>query len=76
MNSSPINRFEISRLSEEDGGGWIVTFPELPGCTSDGDTIDEAVKNAADAEKAWLAAKEQWSVSENPKISQQMQLVL
>lgn len=41
-----------------------MTFPELPGCTSDGDTIEEAVENAADAEKAWLAANEQWSIDE------------
>lgn len=64
MKNTPINRFEISRLSDEDGGGWLVTFPELPGCTSDGNTIEEAIENAVDAEKAWIAANDQWSVNE------------
>lgn len=46
--------FEVRPLSEEDGGGYIVTFPDLPGCIADGDTIEEAVKNALDAAQSWL----------------------
>jgi antitoxin HicB len=60
MNDTPTNRFEIRRLTDDDGGGWLVTFPELAGCTADGDTIEEAIANAADAERAWLAANAQW----------------
>jgi predicted RNase H-like HicB family nuclease len=29
-------------------GGYGVIFPELPGCTSGGDTADEAARNAAE----------------------------
>ncbi len=36
-------------LSDEDGGGYTVTVPSLPGCISEGDTIDEAVTNIRDA---------------------------
>jgi antitoxin HicB len=47
-------------LGEADGGGWLITFPDLPGCMSDGDSIEEAIKNGAEAEKAWLASAEKW----------------
>ena len=29
----------VSPLSAEDGGGFLITFPDLPGCMSDGETI-------------------------------------
>jgi antitoxin HicB len=42
----------ISRLSEEDGRGYLVTFPDLPGCMADGETEAEAVQNGR---KAFIA---------------------
>jgi len=60
MKTTPQNRFEVRPLSAEEGGGYLVTFPELPGCMSDGETIDEAIANAADAEKEWLLASKDW----------------
>lgn len=39
----------ISPLSAEDGGGFLISFPDLPGCMSDGETEEEAVKNGRDA---------------------------
>jgi antitoxin HicB len=51
--------FTIRRLSKAEGGGWLVEFPDLPGCIADGETIEEAVTNASDALRSWLAtAKE------------------
>ncbi|MDA8418569.1 MAG: type II toxin-antitoxin system HicB family antitoxin [Desulfobacteraceae bacterium] len=47
--------FEVRQLSAEDGGGFFVTFPDLPGCMADGETIMEAISNAMDAEESWLA---------------------
>lgn len=47
--------FEVRPLSDEEGGGYLVTFPDLPGCMSDGETIEEAIANAMDAELSWLA---------------------
>ena len=32
----------IEPLSEEDGGGFVATVPDLPGCMSDGDTREAA----------------------------------
>lgn len=51
--------FTIRRLSKSEGGGWLVEFPDLPGCIADGDTIEEAVESADDALRSWLGtAKE------------------
>ena len=37
-------------------GGFVVSFPDLPGCLSSGETMAQALENAADAKKAWLEA--------------------
>ncbi|MCE5168221.1 type II toxin-antitoxin system HicB family antitoxin [Paenibacillus profundus] len=34
---------------EPDEGGFTVTFPDLPGCVTEGDTLDEALYMAKDA---------------------------
>ena len=49
----------IGHLSDEDGGGFLATVTELPGCMSDGETQEEALHNVRDAIRAWLAAAEQ-----------------
>ena len=48
--------FEIRPLAEEEGGGWLITFPDLPGCMSDGETPEEAIANGEDALAAWINA--------------------
>lgn len=35
---------------------WGVVVPDLAGCFSAGDTLDEAVKNAKDAMEGWIEA--------------------
>lgn len=42
-------RFAIDVLPEEDGKGYYVIVPSLPGCFSQGQTIEEAIKNAEEA---------------------------
>jgi antitoxin HicB len=46
--------FSIRPLSHEDGGGYAIEYPDLPGCISDGATPEEALRNGADAVKAYL----------------------
>ena len=36
-------------LEREDDGGYVVSVPALPGCVSQGDTRDEALKNIREA---------------------------
>ncbi|WP_404379344.1 type II toxin-antitoxin system HicB family antitoxin [Caenispirillum salinarum] len=45
----------IRPLPESEGGGYVATVPDLPGCMSDGDTRQEAAENVQDAIHAWLA---------------------
>ena len=47
-------RMEI--VEDKDEGGFVVSFPELPGCITCGETVESAVANALDAKKAWLEA--------------------
>jgi antitoxin HicB len=42
--------------AEDDGGGFVATVPDLPGCMSDGETPQEALANAEDAIETWLDA--------------------
>ena len=47
-------RMEI--VEDKDEGGYVVSFPDLPGCITCGETIESAVANAVDAKRAWLEA--------------------
>ena len=42
-------QFVVRPLSKEEGGGFLVEYPDLPGCMSDGETVEEAVKNGREA---------------------------
>ena len=65
--NAPKNRVALCPLTGEEGGGWLASFPDLPGCMSDGETPEEALRNAAEAETAWLAANEKWGKTKAEK---------
>lgn len=51
--------FTIRHLSNEEGGGYLIEFPDLPGCMSDGETIEETIESGKKAIQDWIeAAKE------------------
>jgi predicted RNase H-like HicB family nuclease len=50
----------IERLAEGDGGGYLATVPDLPGCMSDGSTPEEALRNVQDAIASWIEAAREW----------------
>ena len=45
-------------LEEQKEGGYTVYVPSLPGCISEGETIDEAIKNIKEAIELYLEADE------------------
>ena len=45
-------RMEI--VEDKDEGGFVVSYPELPGCITCGETIERAVENAADDKKSMV----------------------
>ena len=36
-------------MSKEEGGGYLVEYPDIPGCMSDGETVEEAIMNGREA---------------------------
>ena len=47
-------RMEI--VEDEDEGGFVVSYPDLPGCITCGETVESAIKNAQDAKQTWIEA--------------------
>lgn len=48
--------FQIRQMTPDEGIGYLITYPDLPGCMSDGQTPEEAVVNGRDAVKSYLLA--------------------
>lgn len=48
--------YKIELIPDIEEGGFAVSCPELPGCISCGDTVEEAIKNIADAKRVWIEA--------------------
>ena len=41
-------------ILEDEGGGYIAIAPELPGCHTQGDSLDEVVRNIREAIELYL----------------------
>jgi predicted RNase H-like HicB family nuclease len=41
--------FKVLLEPDEDAGGYVASCPALPGCYTQGDTIDEALENIEEA---------------------------
>jgi len=48
-------RIVVEPIAAEDGGGFLATVPDLPGCMSDGETEAEALQNADIAIADWIS---------------------
>ena len=44
-----VYQFTVRPLSKEEGGGFLVEYPDIPGCMSGGETIAEAIANGREA---------------------------
>ena len=57
-------RFKIV-LEKSDEGGYTVYAPSLPGCISEGDTQEEALKNIQEAIELYLEpVEDDWILDE------------
>jgi len=43
-------------VEDRDEGGFVASYPDLPGCITCGETLESAAANAQDAKRAWLEA--------------------
>lgn len=48
--------YRLEIIPDPQEGGYVASYPDLPGCMTCGETIESAVANAVDAKKAWLEA--------------------
>ncbi len=48
--------YKVEIIEDEDEGGFVVSYPDLPGCITSGETVESALENALDAKKAWFEA--------------------
>jgi antitoxin HicB len=53
LGKRPSMRYTVILQKEEDGG-YVVTVPVLPGCVSQGNTREEALKNIEEAIEVYL----------------------
>ncbi|TET38606.1 MAG: type II toxin-antitoxin system HicB family antitoxin [Dehalococcoidia bacterium] len=45
----------VFELQSEPEGGYTITVPSLPGCSSYGETFEKAIEMIKDAMEGWLA---------------------
>ena len=48
-DAGSLPRFEIRPLTEAEGGGYLIEFPDYPGCIADGASPEEAIREGRDA---------------------------
>lgn len=48
--------YRLEILPDPDEGGYAVRYPDLPGCITVGETLNDVLENAEDAKRSWLAA--------------------
>ena len=66
-------RFKVV-LEPSDEGGYTVHAPSLPGCISQGETVEEALKNIREAIELYLEPVEDDLVMEESALVQEIEL--
>ena len=41
-------------LEKDEDGSYFIQFPDLPGCMTCGDTMEQAIEMGRDARKCWI----------------------
>lgn len=49
--------------SDTSEQGYVISFPELPGCITCGETLASALANAEDCKREWLTAALEMKIS-------------
>ena len=56
LNEYMAMSYRMEIVEDKDEGGFVISYPDLPGCITCGETVEEAIRNATDAKRAWLEA--------------------
>ncbi len=63
-------RFKVV-LEPSEEGGYTVYVPSLPGCISEGETVEEALKNIQEAIELYLEpVEDDWILEENAVVQE------
>ena len=63
-------RFKVM-LEPSDEGGFTVYIPSLPGCISEGDTVEDALKNIEEAAELYLEpVEDDWVLDEQTLVKE------
>ena len=54
-------KMEINSDTSEQG--YVISFPELPGCITCGETLESALANAENCKREWLTAALEMKIS-------------
>jgi predicted RNase H-like HicB family nuclease len=54
-----VRRYTIVLTPDFDEGGYVVDVPVLPGCHTQGDSLEQAIANAREAIAVWIKSAEQ-----------------
>jgi predicted RNase H-like HicB family nuclease len=57
-------------IHEAEEGGYWAEVPALPGCFSQGETLDEIMENIREAAEGWLLASEDLKTTGNDRIAE------
>ena len=49
LNDYMAMSYRMEIVEDKDEGGFVVSYPDLPGCITCGETVESAVTNALDA---------------------------
>jgi antitoxin HicB len=49
-----MRRYSVVLIPDPEEGGYTVRVPALPGCITEGDTLEEALDNARDAIQLYI----------------------
>ena len=51
LNDYMAMSYRMEIVEDKDEGGFVVSYPDLPGCITCGETVERAAANALDAKK-------------------------
>ena len=49
--------YKLEIIPDIEEGGYVASFPELPGCLTCAETIEDLIENAMDAKRVWIESE-------------------
>ncbi len=62
--------YKLEIVPDTEEGGFVASYPELPGCITVGESLEAVAANAADAKREWLMA----AIEDGIKIAEPVKL--